>query len=281
MKTGINFLLWTTFVGDEHLPLLDKLKATGFDGVEVPLFEGDAAHYRRLGEAIRNAGLECTASTSVDAATNPISTDPAVRKAAGDRLEQVIEWAAALGSNVLCGPMHSAWKTFTGCGPTEDEKNWCAETLRRAGDAADAADITLMVEPLNRFECYFLNTAADARDLLARTEHPRVKMLYDTHHAHYEEKDVTAAIRGSAAEIGHIHISENDRGTPGAGQVHWPETFASLHAIGFDGWLVIEAFSRLMPDFAAAVGIWRDFFGSPEEVYIDGHRFIREMWAKR
>ena len=137
-----------------------------------------------------------------------------------------------------------------------------------------------MVEPLNRFECYFLNTAADARDLLARTEHPRVKMLYDTHHAHYEEKNIADAVRGSAAEIGHVHISENDRGTPGSGLVHWPETFASLRANDYDGWLVIEAFSRSMPDFAAAVGIWRDFFDSHEEVYVDGHRFIRDMWAK-
>jgi len=281
MKTGMNLLLWTVHLTEEQFSILPALEETGFDGVEVPVMDGDAAHFARVRGELQNQGLEVTAVTALDAEHNPISADPAVREKASQRLAWAIEMTAALGADVLCGPIHSAFKTFAGRGPTEDEKSWSAEVLHRAGDVADAAGVTLMVEQLNRFECYLINTAEGCRELLHRADHPRVKMLYDTHHANIEEKDVAAAITASQAEIAHVHISENDRGTPGKGQVHWRDTFRSLRDNGYDGWLVIESFSRLDPDFAAGIHIWRDFASSPEEVYRDGYRFIQQMWETR
>ena len=41
MKIGFNMLLWTPFVTEEHFPLFGKLKAAGYDGVEIPLFSGN------------------------------------------------------------------------------------------------------------------------------------------------------------------------------------------------------------------------------------------------
>jgi D-psicose/D-tagatose/L-ribulose 3-epimerase len=76
----------------------------------------------------------------------------------------------------------------------------------------------------------------------------------------------------------HVHISENDRGTPGSGHVHWDETFKALRKAKYDGWLTIEAFGRALPDLAAATKIWRDMFPSPEDVYVNGFKFIKEKW---
>ena len=114
MKTGINLLLWTTFIEAEHHGLLGELKGLGYDGVELPIGRGDAAHYRDLGRVLDRIGLERTAVTSVDAATNPASPDPQVRRRAGERLAWAIDMAAELGAEVLCGPYHSAYKEFTG-----------------------------------------------------------------------------------------------------------------------------------------------------------------------
>ena len=75
--------------------------------------------------------------------------------------------------------------------------------------------------------------------------------------------------------INHIHISENDRGTPGKGNVPWAETFEAIKNSGYDGWLTIEAFGRALPDLAAATRVWRDFFPSKEEVYEEGYKFIK------
>ena len=90
----------------------------------------------------------------------------------------------------------------------------------------------------------------------------------------------SAAIDRAASIIKHVHISENDRGTPGSRLVDWDETFKSLHAIRYEGWLVIEAFSTATPAFASDIHIWRDFAPSREEIYRKGYAHIAEMWAK-
>jgi D-psicose/D-tagatose/L-ribulose 3-epimerase len=102
--------------------------------------------------------------------------------------------------------------------------------------------------------------------------------MFDTFHAHIEEKSQAAGIYQASPVLSHVHISENDRGTPGTGQVHWDEAFATLRQVGYDGWLVIESFGRALPALAAATKVWRDLFPSPENVYRRGLAFIRKMW---
>jgi D-psicose/D-tagatose/L-ribulose 3-epimerase len=76
-----------------------------------------------------------------------------------------------------------------------------------------------------------------------------------------------------------VHVSENDRGTPGKGHVPWRATFRALRAAGYDGWLTIEAFGTALPALAAATKVWREFFPTPEEVYVHGLKTVRENWA--
>ncbi len=279
MKTGMNLLLWTTHVTSEHYPLLAKLKQAGFDGVELPLFDGDAAHYQKIGQELKNLGLGCTTVTVVGPQASPISPDVKIRQAAVDRHKWAIEMASCAGSEILCGPYHSPLGVFSGTGPTADEKKRAAEVLRQSAEIAKQASLRLAIEYLNRFECYFLTTAAQAKELVQAVNHPNFKMMYDTFHANIEEKNIPQTIRGVADTFIHVHISENDRGTPGTGHVHWDETFRALREAKYDGWLVIEAFGRALPELAAATKIWRDLFPSPEEVYTQGLRFMKEKWA--
>src|SRR5207237_7458189 len=95
-----------------------------------------------------------------------------------------------------------------------------------------------------------------------------------------EEKDIAEAIAHAADSIVHVHISENDRGTPGTGHVHWDETFRAIRKAKYDGWLVIEAFGRALPALAAATKVWRDLFPAAEEVCTKGLAFIKEQWAR-
>src|SRR5262249_36541362 len=155
MKLGMNLLLWTTEVRDEHLSLFAKLKETGFDGVEVPLSDSPPAHYQKIRRAADAAGLACTAGALVPSNSNPISADAPALRAAVERLKWAIGTTALLGGEVMCGPFHAAYKVFAGRGPTEDEKKWGADVLREAGAAAERSKIRLAVEFLNRFECYF------------------------------------------------------------------------------------------------------------------------------
>ena len=279
MKYGMNLLLWTGNVTEEHFPLLAALKKTGYDGVELPLFGGEAAHYQKVGRELKNLGLGATAVTVCGAENNPVSPDAAVRQKAVDHIKWAVDMTATAGGEVLCGPYHSALGVFSGTGPTDEEKKRAADVLRKAAEHAQQAKVMLGIEYLNRFECYVLTTARDARALVQAVGHPNFRMMYDTFHANIEEKDLPATIASVLDSVAHVHISENDRGTPGTGHVHWDETFRALKKGGYDGWLVVEAFSRALPDLAAATRIWRDLFPSMEEVYTQGLRFMKEKWA--
>jgi D-psicose/D-tagatose/L-ribulose 3-epimerase len=279
MKLGFNLLLWTGFVTKELYPTIRKIKAAGFDGVEIPLFAGDPAHYKALGKFLADQGLGCTAVTVIpDEKHNPISAKPAHRRNAVSRLQWAVDCCEAMSAQTLLGPFHSPLGVFTGSGATEDEKKRGAEVHRQIAQYAQDRKVVLALEYLNRFECYFLNTMADAAAYVRLVDHPNFGTMYDTFHANIEEKDPVGVIKPHIKVINHVHISENDRGTPGKGHVPFLETFKALRSAGYDGWCVIEAFGRALPDLAAATRVWRDFFPSPSEVYEEGGKFSRKTW---
>lgn len=279
MKIGFNLLLWTGHVEEEHYSLLESLKSAGYDGVEIPLFGGDVPHYQKLGQKLKDLGLESTTVTVIpDEDHNPLSADPKHREGAIDHIKWAIDCSHALNASALCGPFYQPLGSFTGDGPTDDEKSRCAQVHRAAGEHAQQANVTLTVEYLNRFECYFLNTMADVAAHVKRVDHPNVKAMYDTFHANIEEKDPVGCIGEHIDVIKHVHISENDRGTPGKGHIDFAAVMNKLKSLGYDGWLTIEAFGRALPDLAAATRVWRDFFPSTDEVYQEGIKLIKSLW---
>jgi D-psicose/D-tagatose/L-ribulose 3-epimerase len=280
MKLGFNLLLWTPHVTLAHEPILRALKKTGYDGVEIPMFEGDPAHYARLGEVLDKLGLERTVVSVLGAGHNPLSPDKAQQAAAAARAKWTIDCTAALGASILGGPMHSELGHFSGSPATAAERKRAISFHMRAGDYAAKHKVTFALEALNRFECYLLNTMEQLAAYVEEVNHPAIAAMYDTFHANIEEKDPVAAIKTIRPHLAHVHISENDRGTPGKGHVPWADTYKALKKGKYDGWLTIEAFGRSMPALAAATRVWRDFAPAPEEVYKLGFRNMRQGWAK-
>ena len=280
MKIGFNMFLWTTNVTRQHEPILRDIKATGYDGVEIPIFEGTPDDYKRLGELLDTIGLERTSVTAMgDPAMNLIG-DEAARKAGIAYMKWALDCSAALGSTRIMGPMHSTLGHFTGDGPTPAEKKRSVSSQRAIGDHAANRGVTVGLEALNRFECYLLNTMADLAEHVDEIDHPAIKGMYDTFHANIEEADPIAAYTKHVKTFIHIHISENDRGVPGRGNIPWAETFAAIRNSGYDDWLTIEAFGRGLKDLAAATKVWRDFAESPQAVYREGFAHIRNGWQR-
>jgi D-psicose/D-tagatose/L-ribulose 3-epimerase len=274
-------LLWTTSVGRKHEALLRDIKATGYDGVEIPVFDGTTDDYRKLGSLLDTIGLERTAVSAMgDPAMNLISADGAVRKAGIDYVKRAIDFSEALGAKFLSGPLHSTIGRFSGFGPTAAEKKRSISSQRAIGDHAGKKGVTIGLEALNRFECYLVNTMADLSAHIDAIGHPNIKAMYDTFHCNIEEADPIKAYTSHVGNIVHIHISENDRGVPGRGNIPWAETFAAIRKSGYDDWLTIESFGRGLKDLAAATKVWRDFAESPEAVYRDGYKHIRNGWKK-
>lgn len=279
MKFGMNMLLWTSDVSEEHFPVLESLKAMGYDGVELPVFDMELSKFEKVGARLNSIGLERTAVTVCTDTENPISPDASIRAAGLARIKKAVDMCAASGCTHLCGPIHSAIGSFTGNGPTSDEWNWGKETLAQAADYAKTNNVTLVAEYLNRFECYFLTSAADAARFCREVNHTHLKTMYDTFHANIEEKNIAAAMQSAFDQVVHVHISENDRSTPGEGHVDWETTFQMLKQLRYDGWLTVEAFGLSLPALAAATKIWRRMF--PSEEYLAQHAlaFMKRMLA--
>lgn len=281
MPLGFSFLYFTPRVQERHLRWLTAARTHGYDGVELPIQEATADELAAMRAAARAAGLRTTAVGFATAAANPISPDRSVRTAAVDLLRTLVDKAADLGAEVLAGPVHSAYATFTGQPPTADERARAAEVLRAAGEHAAACGVRIAVEPLNRFECYLLNTASDCDALVRSIGLPSVVAALDTHHAHLEEQDIPAAITAHAGTLGHVQLSENHRGTPGTGQVPFARVLRALADVGYRGWLVVEAFSRQDPGFGSALHVWRELDGGPDEVLAAGAALRRLLDAPR
>ncbi len=276
IKVGFNVLAWTAEVSEKLFPIADRLKKIGYDGVECFIGAGDAAAYRQFGNHARTLGLETTAVTVMSKETNPVDSSAAVRAKSLDQIKWVIDRTHDMQAAVLCGPFHSAHANFSRNAPQEQEYQWSAEVLRAAGDYAAQANIILALEALNRFECYLCNTMEQLMYLVSKVDHPHVKAMYDTHHSNVEEKKIATAIETIAPVLHHVHISENDRGTPGDGHVLWDETYAALAKVKYQGWFTIEAFSRNDPDFANAINVWREY-SKPWDIAEKGFTFIRQM----
>lgn len=279
-KIGFNLLVWSGGLPESFKSITEKLKQIGYDGIEVFMAEQDVNAYKRLGNHLQSIGLESTCVLGLGPDENPVSSSKTIRDKAVERLKHAIDCAHAIDSKIVCGPFHSAFADFSNRHPPEDQEyGWSAEVLNKAGEYAAQANIVMTVEALNRFECYLCNTMDQLTRLVNRAAHPNVKAMFDTHHANIEEKKIETAIKKVAPVLAHVHISENDRGTPGDGHVPWDETFSTLAAIKYNGWLTIEAFTRNDPDFANAINVWREY-SQPWDMAEAGFKFIRDMCKK-
>lgn len=281
MKFGMNLLLWTGAMNDDMIPVVASLKEMGYDGVEIPVFEDNIDLYTQWGAHLKEMGLECTAVTVRGEEDNPISADPAVRALGVENNKRALDNAAAAGAVRLVGPYHSALGVFSGQGPTEDEWKWGVDSMRQVAEHAETVGITLGVEALNRFETYLLNTHADSARFVRDVDHPNARMMYDTFHANIEEKDIAQAIRDCSDVCALVHISENDRSTPGTGNVDWDTNFNTLKEVGYDGWMVVEAFGLALPELVAATKIWRRMYESEEQLAGDALKFMQEQVSQR
>ncbi len=278
MKFGVNTFIWAAGFDPQAIPL-EAIKRHGGDGFEFPIFSPEEVDVEAVLRAQRDHGLECTAVSANPQGINPTSEDRAVRARSVEHWKRVIETASRAGSKLLVGPVYSPVGYLPGRRRTAQEWDWCVEFLRALDPALRDNGVTLAVEPLNRFETYVLNTAADAVKLVEAASSPRIGILFDTFHANLEEKDIPAGYRHCGRHLVHVHACENDRGTPGTGHVDWKGVFAALREIGYDGWLVIESFNGAIPQLAAATAIWRDLAPSLDDIAFGGLAFLKKTAA--
>ncbi len=281
MKFSMNMLLWSdSVIGDQYIPLFHQVKKMGFDAVEIPIFDPQVEKFAALGKVLDSIGLARTGVTIATSAANPISSDAESRKRAVETLNKTLYCCAAGGLDLVVGPMYAALGEFSGTGRTDEEWKRGLDSMRQVAEHGQRVKVGLSLEYLNRFEIYFLNCAADSARFVKEIDMPGCGSLYDTFHANIEEKNISEAITAISPRLNHVHISENDRSTPGKGSVNWKETFAALKKNKYDGYLTIEAFGLAVPSLATALKIWRKMYETEDQLATDGLAFMKKMWAE-
>ena len=275
MKFGVNTFIWGATFGPADFHLLPRIKDSGFDGIEVPILDPAAFEAEAVGRELDRLGLGRTAVSIVPGGLSLASSDAGVRQRSRDHLSGCINAARDVGATILAGPMYTPVGFLTGQRRTADEWKWAVDSWQQLSRVVDAAGIEIGIEPLNRFETYFLNTAADAARLCREIGHPSIGILFDTFHANIEEKTVGPALRDAAPYLKHLHTCENYRGVPGSGLVAWDEFFSTLGDLGYDGWLTIESFGFSLGALSAAAAIWRDLAPTPGDIAFEGVKFLR------
>ena len=278
MKTAVNLFLWTDFVQEEHFQYFSALKEAGYDGAEIPILSGHASAYKKISQALKDEGMECSATSSCMPEKNLISTSASERRRAVDHLKWAADMSHLLGSHIIGGPIHSTPGVFTGSPPSSDEKKWAAEGLYEVADYSSQENIVLAVEYLNRFESYLVSSMQTTLELVRAIDHKHVGIHFDTHHAHYEENDLAEAIRLGGDYIKHVQFSESNRGVPGKGLIDFAKVVRALKEASYDEWITIEAFSNTNETIVKALHLWRPLYHSEEEVYLSGINLINTLW---
>jgi D-psicose/D-tagatose/L-ribulose 3-epimerase len=277
MKFGIHSLLFSETFLDKDLPRLEQFQKMGFEAVEIIPFDPDgfpAAQVRRIATDL---GLEINTGYGMPATHNIISTEPEIRRAGVELSKRLIDLSAEAGARVFGGVNYCGWGYLTGRMRSQDEWAWGVECYREIAEHAErnAPGLVLAIEPINRFESHFLNTAADAVQFLRDVGLSNVKVHLDTFHMIREEDNFAQAVLETGNDLGYIHACENQRGIPGRGQVPWASFFQALGQIDYKGCITIESFDPNMPNIAKLCCIWRKLADSPEQLATEGLAFLK------
>lgn len=267
---GFNMLLFDTYVTKDHMPIIKSLKDCGAKGIELPMFKGDASHYKELGAAIRDLGLLVTASVSVDADAN-LCTSP---KAGVQFLKERIGWCVAAGAKKLSGPMVYPW----GLRPegvsaaelvalVEQQLAESVQYVREVAEYAEDNGVRLALEPLTHWELACLNTLRQVIDFVDAVDRPAFGVLIDTSHETLDGKGPRefreqVSRLAEMKKLFHVHISAPHRGDVSEAWINWYHIFGTLIKVGWNGPLVIEIFNAIEP-LASAVHLNRPPYKDP------------------
>lgn len=231
---------------------LQKAAVMGADGVEIITTKPALLDAPALQDQLSQNGLQVAAIASggmaFAAGLTLLNPDPSTAALACQRLNELIDLAAALGAPVV------TVGSFRGRSVEDKEHSLrqLAEILRQAGDYASGRGVRIALEPLNRFEGDLLNNVEQGLTFLKELNHPGVGLLVDTFHVNIEESSWTEPFCQAMAvqKLFHVHLGDNNRLPPGKGLIDFGAILHTLKTIGYTGWLSAELLGKPDPDTA-------------------------------
>ena len=282
MQFGANTQIWVAPFTQKDLGLIDKVAGMGFGMIELG-YASDEPPFKvaNVKERLKAHGMIAGVCSFLSGDRDIANPDPEARKRGVAYMKALVGTVAALGGKILSGPLYAELfrARYVPADQRAREWEWSVGSLREIGKSAELQGVTIALEPLNRFETDFMNQSEKAVRLAEDVGSSAVGILLDTFHMAIEEKNQGEAIRHAGRHLKHFHSCENDRGSPGTGQVDWPEVRDALKAINYDGAVVIEGFNPDVVDLANGARIWRPMAPSPDRLSGDGIKFLKKLFA--
>ena len=278
IKLGLNTWLWANKFETRHLFCIDKVAELGAEAIDLSV--NDPFHFptAEVRERVKQYDMDVIVTTAMPRECNAISPAPAEREAALTYMKRLLDIAGELEAGIVGGVNYVGSGYHTGKPRTQQEIELDVEYLQKASEYASQYGVTIALEAVKRFETHFLNTAAQALDLIERTGKENIKGHLDTFHMNIEEADIPGAIELCGDKLAYRHLVDSNRGTPGMGHIPWVDVFKALKKIGYEGCGCIETFNpETLDETAPLTYLTRKFADTPEELAQKGLTFLKAV----
>jgi D-psicose/D-tagatose/L-ribulose 3-epimerase len=282
MRFGINTFLFTSPFTTESASLFPKFKKWGFQTVEIPVEDPSHINPKRVKAALDKNGLVCGSVCACMGPDRDLRGTPEQQQTGMQYMMQLLDQMVDLDCPNLIGPVYSAVGRADAVPDEEKKQQWqtVVKNLKELCKYAQSRGRQVCLEPLNRFETDFINTADQALKMIKDVGSPALKAHLDTFHMNIEEKDQGKAIRKVGKLLGHFHACGSDRGTPGNDHIDWKPIVSALKAVGYKGDVVIESFTTDVKVIARAAAIWRRMEPTRDEIAVKGVKFLKKAFGK-
>ncbi len=277
MNFGINTFLFTSPFTTANISLFPTFKSWGFDSVEIALEDASQIDAKVVKQALDDNGLTCNTICAALGPGRDLRGSAQDQKTSLKYLSEVLDIMPLLGCKLLAGPLYSSVGRAEFVPADEYKRQWelVVNNLGKLAAYAGEMDLKIAIEPLNRYETDFINTSAQAMQMIRDVNSQSLYVHLDTFHMNLEEKDPAQAILNVGDKLGLLHASGSDRGAPGRDQINWGRIFYALETTGYDGDIVIESFTPEVKIIAKAASIWRNIEPSIETIAVEGLKFLK------
>lgn len=283
MRFGVDTFIWTEVFKEKDLWIIKKAEELGFEAIDIAIAHPECFPVEQVKEELAKTNLEVITSTTLNSDTNLISHDASIRSKGVASLKNLVDINLQLGANILGGVNYAGWGCLTGKPKTEKEWNDSVEAMREVATYAleKHPKLKICVEPVNRFETHFINTAEEGVRYCKAVGTSNMAVHLDCFHMIREEVSYQGAVETCGKEyLGYVHVCENNRGIPGTGLVPWVEFFTALRDVGYEGACVIESFDPSFEELNANCAIWRKFADTGEELAVQGLANLKKIAKK-
>ena len=235
---------------------IKKVSELGYDGIELALRDAEEVNVAEIKDLISAYGLELpvisTGRVFSEARLWFTHPDEKVRRRAINTIKGMAELAEQFGANVNIGRVR-------GYIPDNEDKIVVEErffsAMSECADLASEHGVTLLLEPINRYETNFINSVTEGLEILHRLGKENVKLMPDIFHMNIEDVSITDSLREAGDRVSYIHFADSNRWAPGQGHLNFLEIIGALKSISYDGFVTVEMLPEPEPDSAARTAI--------------------------